>query len=198
MDCKTINATLLDISEHKCYNLLAKIKKRRKIMTKVQIEMQDGKIINLDLYEDVAPITVENFLSYVDEGFYDGLCFHRVIDGFMIQGGGFEWKDGLVQKQGKAPIKGEFKINGVENEISHMPGVISMARTMFKDSATSQFFICVDDASFLDGQYAGFGKVSDEESLNNAIEIGKVDTGNWQYYGDVPTTPVVIKTIRRI
>jgi peptidyl-prolyl cis-trans isomerase B (cyclophilin B) len=116
----------------------------------------------------------------------------------MIQGGGFEWKDGLAHKQGKAPIKGEFKINGVENEISHMPGVISMARTMFKDSATSQFFICVDDASFLDGQYAGFGKVSDEESLSNAIEIGKVDTGNWQYYGDVPTTPVVIKTIRRI
>ncbi len=167
-------------------------------MTKVQIEMQDGKIINLDLYEEIAPITVENFLSYVDEGFYDDLCFHRVIDGFMIQGGGFEWKDGLEHKEGKAPIKGEFKINGVENNISHVPGVISMARTMIKDSATSQFFICVDDATFLDGQYAGFGKVSDEQSLENAIAIGKVETGNWGYYGDVPCSPVVIKTIRRI
>ena len=167
-------------------------------MVKVQIEMADGKIINLDLYEDVAPITVENFLSYVDEGFYDGLCFHRVIDGFMIQGGGFEWKDGLAHKQGKAPIKGEFKINGVENDIAHLPGVISMARTMFKDSATSQFFICVDDATFLDGQYAGFGKVSDQESLDNAIAIGKVKTTNWNGYGDVPVNPVVIKTIRRV
>ena len=167
-------------------------------MTKVQIEMADGKLINLELYEDVAPITVENFLAYVDECFYDGLCFHRVIDGFMIQGGGFEWKDGLEHKEGKAPIKGEFKINGVENNLSHLPGVISMARTMIKDSATSQFFICVDDATFLDGQYAGFGKVSDEESLANAIAIGKVQTGNWGYYGDVPCEPVIIKTIRRI
>ena len=167
-------------------------------MQKVRIELNNGKNIDLELYPEYAPKSVENFVDLVKSGFYDGLCFHRVIDGFMIQGGGFEWKDGLVQKQGKAPIKGEFKINGVDNEISHMPGVISMARTMFKDSATSQFFICVDDASFLDGQYAGFGKVSDEESLSNAIEIGKVDTGNWQYYGDVPTTPVVIKTIRRI
>lgn len=167
-------------------------------MTKVQIEMADGKIINIDLYEEIAPITVENFLSYVDDKFYDGLCFHRVIDGFMIQGGGFEWKDGLVHKNGKAPIKGEFKINGVENDISHLPGVISMARTMFKDSATSQFFICVDDATFLDGQYAGFGKVSDEESLANAIAIGKVKTTSWSGYGDVPVSPVVIKTIRRV
>lgn len=167
-------------------------------MVKIQIEMQDGKLINLDLYEDIAPITVENFLSYVDEKFYDGLCFHRVIDGFMVQGGGFEWKDGLVHKEGKAPIKGEFKINGVENNISHEPGVISMARTMFKDSATSQFFICVDDATFLDGQYAGFGKVSDKESLENVLEIGKVKTSSWNMYGDVPLYPVVIKTIRRV
>ena len=168
-------------------------------MQQIQIKFTNGKVINLNLFEDVAPISVENFLHYVDNKFFDGLCFHRVIDGFMIQGGGFEWKGGLVHKEGdRAPIKGEFKMNGVDNNLHHAPGVISMARTMFKDSATTQFFICVEDCGFLDGQYAAFGEVSDKESLKTAIEIGKVKTTNWQGYGDVPVDPVVIESIRRI
>ena len=167
-------------------------------MEKVQIKFTDGRLINLELYSDVAPISVANFLKYVDEKFYDGLCFHRVIPSFMIQGGGFEWKDGLVHKEGNAPIKGEFAMNGVNNTLHHAPGVISMARTMIKDSATSQFFICVEDCGFLDGQYAAFGKVSDEESLKVAIDISTVRTGNWQGYGDVPVYPIEIESIRRV
>ena len=167
-------------------------------MQKVRISLNNGKNIDIELYEDKAPISVANFLSYVDEKFYDGLCFHRVIPSFMIQGGGFEWKEGLVHKEGKEPIVGEFKTNGYDNDIHHAPGVISMARTMFKDSATSQFFICVEDVGYLDGQYAAFGKTADEQSLQNAIEISEVLTSPWNGYGDVPVVPVVIESIRRI
>ncbi len=167
-------------------------------MQKVRMTLSTGAVIDLELYEDVAPLSVANFLSYVDEGFYDNTIFHRVIDGFMVQGGGFEWKNGLVHKDGKAPIKGEFDQNGVKNNLSHLPGVLSMARTMFPNSATSQFFICVDDASFLDGQYAAFGKTADEASLANALAIAKVKTSNWNGYGDVPVEPVVIQSFRRI
>lgn len=162
-------------------------------MQKVTFELENGKKINLELYPDCAPKSVENFVDLVKSGFYDGLCFHRVIDGFMIQGGGFKWENGLSHKDAPRTIKGEFKANGVNNALHHAPGVISMARTAVPDSASSQFFICVADCGFLDGQYAGFGKVADEESLAVAIEIGKVDTGRWGYYDDVPCTPVVIK-----
>ena len=114
-------------------------------MKKVCIEFTDGKKINLELYPEHAPITVDNFIDLVKSGFYDGLCFHRVIDGFMIQGGGFTYENGLVEKKAPRTIKGEFAMNGVKNDLHHAIGVISMARTMMPNSASSQFFICADD-----------------------------------------------------
>lgn len=160
------------------------------------IEFTDGGVINLELYPELAPITVENFVNLVKSGFYDGLCFHRVIDRFMIQGGGFVFDNrrGLVQKEAPS-IKGEFKENGVNNPLKHDVGVISMARTPDPNSASSQFFICVADAHFLDGKYAAFGKCADEESVKTAVKYGKARTGSWQYYDDVPLNPIVIKTI---
>lgn len=165
-----------------------------KIMARM--EFTDGNVINLELYPDVAPITVANFVGLCKAHFYDGLCFHRVIDGFMIQGGGFVFDDrkGLIQKQAST-IKGEFKSNGVNNTLKHEKGVISMARTMVKDSASSQFFICVANTPHLDGEYAAFGRCADEESVKVAVKYGKAKTGNWQYFSDVPFTPIVIKTI---
>ena len=167
-------------------------------MEKVQIKLVDGRKMNIELYREYAPISVDNFLSLVDEKFFDGLCFHRVIADFMIQGGGFEWKDTLVHKPAKNTIKGEFMANGVMNKLHHEPGVISMARTGYPNSASSQFFICVEDLPYLDGQYAAFGKTCDEESLAVAIEISKTATGFCDGYGDVPLVPVVIETIQRI
>lgn len=162
-------------------------------MQKVCFELNSGKKINIELYPEHAPISVENFLDLVKNGFYDGLCFHRVIPGFMIQGGGFiAENDGLTDKKAPRTIKGEFAMNGVKNDLHHGPGVISMARTMFPDSASSQFFICVDDVPHLDAQYAAFGKVCDEESLENAIAISAVNTHSWGYYDDIPNDPVVI------
>ncbi|MBQ7348398.1 MAG: peptidylprolyl isomerase, partial [Clostridia bacterium] len=162
-------------------------------MQKVCFELNSGKKINIELYPEHAPISVENFLDLVKSGFYDGLCFHRVIPGFMIQGGGFVAEnDGLKDKKAPRTIKGEFAMNGVKNDLHHGPGVISMARIMFPDSASSQFFICVDDVPHLDAQYAAFGKVCDEESLNTAIAISTVNTHSWGYYDDIPNDPVVI------
>ena len=154
--------------------------------------------MNLELYPEYAPISVENFLSLVKENFFDGLCFHRVIEGFMIQGGGFIYKGGLVHKESAKTIKGEFRANGVPNDLKHEKGVISMARTNMPNSASSQFFICVEDVPYLDGQYAAFGKTIDEESLNVAIDISKVATHYEGYYGDIPNEPIVIKTISLI
>ena len=158
------------------------------------INFKDGKVIRLELYPEVAPITVDNFVKLVSKGFYNGLCFHRVIQNFMIQGGGFKYENGLVPTETPA-IKGEFSENGVKNDLRHDPGVISMARTNVMDSASSQFFICVADCTFLDGKYAAFGKTRDQESLDNAIAISKVKTGSWMYYNDVPNDPVVIDSI---
>ncbi|MDE7405651.1 MAG: peptidylprolyl isomerase [Clostridiales bacterium] len=160
------------------------------------IEFTDGNVINLELYPDEAPITVANFVKLCNAHFYDGLCFHRVIDGFMIQGGGFAWDErrGLVQKEAPT-IKGEFKSNGVNNTISHTKGTISMARTNVKDSASSQFFICVANTPHLNGEYAAFGRCADEQSIKTAVAYGKVRTGRWQYYSDIPLNPIVIKTI---
>ena len=160
------------------------------------IEFTDGNVINLELYPDEAPITVANFVRLCNAHFYDGLCFHRVIDKFMIQGGGFVWDErrGLVQKEAPT-IKGEFKSNGVNNPISHTKGTISMARTSVKDSASSQFFICVADTPHLNGEYAAFGRCVDEASIKTAVSYGKVKTGRWQYYSDIPLNPIVIKTI---
>ncbi len=139
--------------------------------TKVKITMESGDAITLELYPEIAPITVENFVSLVKEGFYNGLIFHRVIAGFMIQGGdplgsGFGGSD--------KTIKGEFKLNGVENNLSHERGVISMARSQMPNSASSQFFICHADATFLDGQYAAFGRVI--EGMETVDDIAMVRT----------------------
>lgn len=164
-------------------------------MSKVCFEFENGKKIIAELYPEHAPKSVENFTDLVKSGFYDGLCFHRVIPGFMIQGGGFSWEGGLKQKTAPRTIKGEFAMNGVKNDLHHGPGVLSMARTMMPDSASSQFFICVEDVPHLDAQYAAFGKVIDEESLNNAIEISTVKTTSWGYFDDVPVQPVVMKKV---
>ena len=124
----------------------------------VTIEMEDGGIIKLELYPDIAPQSVRNFISLAKSGFYDGLIFHRVISGFMIQGG-----DPMGTGVGGPGycIKGEFAANGFENSLKHTRGVISMARAMSPDSAGSQFFIMHADAPYLDGQYAAFGKVTE-------------------------------------
>ena len=167
-------------------------------MKKVCIEFADGKKINLELYPKHAPITVDNFIDLVKSGFYDGLCFHRVIEGFMIQGGGFIYDNGLKEKKAPRTIKGEFAMNGVKNDLHHAPGVISMARTMIPDSASSQFFICADDQAYLDAQYAAFGRVCDEESMQAVLDIASVKTTSWSYYNDVPVEPVVMKKVYMI
>lgn len=162
-------------------------------MDKVKLELNNGKTINLELFRETAPESVDNFLDLVRNGFYDGLCFHRVIEGFMIQGGGFKQnKNGLTHVEAPRTIRGEFSANGVKNDLKHTAGVISMARTMFPNSASSQFFICVEDVPYLDGQYAAFGQTADTESLAAAIEISKVRTGRIDGYDDVPLEPVVI------
>ncbi len=155
----------------------------------IQIEMQNGGIINLELYPDKAPITVENFVSLVNEKFYDGLIFHRVIKDFMIQGGDPEGTG--FGGSGKT-IKGEFTANGVANDLSHVRGVISMARSKQMDSASSQFFIVQKDSTYLDGQYAAFGKVI--EGMDVVDEIASVATDR----NARPLEDVVIKSIRVI
>ena len=137
----------------------------------VVIELENGKKIKLELYPDKAPITVENFLKLVGEGFYDGLIFHRVIKDFMIQGGD---PTGTGMGGAKEKIKGEFLMNGVPNSISHLRGVLSMARAQNPNSASSQFFICHKDSTFLDGQYAAFGKVV--EGMDAVDEIAETAT----------------------
>ena len=131
-----------------------------------EITVRGYGTIKLELYADIAPITVENFCSLAESGFYDGLSFHRIMDGFMIQGG-----DPRGNGTGGADktIKGEFALNGVDNPISHVKGVISMARANDPDSASSQFFITVADASFLDGAYAAFGRVTEGMEIAEQI-----------------------------
>ena len=150
----------------------------------VVIEMENGAKIELELYPEVAPITVKNFLKLVGEGFYEGLIFHRVIKGFMIQGG-----DPLGNGMGGADekIKGEFRANGVENNLKHERGVISMARSFDPNSASSQFFIMHKDAPHLDGQYAAFGKVV--SGMEAVDEIAEVPTD----YNDRPKVAMRIK-----
>ncbi|MBE6587866.1 MAG: peptidylprolyl isomerase [Ruminococcaceae bacterium] len=141
-------------------------------IVKAVITMEGGAAISLELYPDLAPKTVENFVSLAKEGFYDGLIFHRVIAGFMIQGGD---PMGMGYGGSGKNIVGEFKLNGFDNPISHKRGVISMARSQSPNSASSQFFICHADATFLDGQYAAFGKVT--EGIEVVDEIAAVPTG---------------------
>lgn len=168
-------------------------------MDKVSIVLKDGRKINLELDKASAPVTVENFLKLVDNGFYNGLCFHRVISGFMIQGGGMVQEKGvLIEKRGLKPIKGEFLNNGVKNDIKHELGVISMARTNEPNSATSQFFICAADCDFLDKNYAAFGRTIDAESNKVVVDISNVKTHSYGWYNDIPNEPVVIDHVERI
>ena len=152
----------------------------------VVIEMENGKKIKLELYPEIAPITVKNFEDLVKQGFYDGLIFHRVIPGFMIQGG---CPDGTGMGGPGHHIKGEFASNGVKNDLKHTRGVLSMARSMMKDSAGSQFFIMHQDAPHLDGEYAAFGKVV--EGIEVVDEIASVKTGA----GDRPVEEQKMKKV---
>ncbi len=156
------------------------------LMTNVCIEMENGKTMTLELYPEIAPITVKNFVDLAKSGFYDGLIFHRVIRGFMIQGGD---PDGTGCGGPGYTIKGEFSSNGVKNDLRHTRGVISMARSMMPDSAGSQFFIMHEDAPHLDGQYAAFGKLTD--GFDTLDEIAETPTGR----GDRPKAEQKIKTV---
>lgn len=152
----------------------------------VRITMDSGKTIRLELYPEIAPITVENFLDLVNKGFYNGLTFHRIIPGFMIQGGD---PSGNGTGGPGYSIKGEFKSNGVNNTMKHERGVISMARAFDPNSAGSQFFIIHKDAPHLDGEYAAFGKVI--EGLEAVDEIASVETG----FQDAPVKKVVMEKV---
>lgn len=142
----------------------------------VEITVKDYGTIKVELDADVAPITVDNFLNLAKEGFYDGLTFHRIIDGFMIQGGD---PKGNGTGGSDKTIKGEFSSNGVENSISHVRGTISMARSQAKDSASSQFFIVHEDSTYLDGEYAAFGTVTEGmEIVDQICKDVEVEDGN--------------------
>ena len=155
-------------------------------MKYVKIEMENGDVMRGELYEDIAPITVENFVKLVEDGFYDGLIFHRVIPEFMIQGG---CPDGTGTGGPGWNIKGEFTANGVQNDLKHERGVMSMARAMAPDSAGSQFFIMVADSPHLDGQYAAFGKII--EGMEAADKI----VGQPRNAMDKPNDPQVMKKV---
>ena len=156
-------------------------------MKKVIIEMMNGDVMKGELYPEIAPITVENFEKLANGGFYDGLIFHRVIPGFMIQGG-CPYGNGTGGPGHN--IKGEFEANGVRNDLDHTRGVLSMARAMHPDSAGSQFFIMVEDAPHLDGQYAAFGKIT--EGMDAADKIVSVKRDRY----DCPYERQEIKTIK--
>ena len=157
-----------------------------KDVVKVEMGVKEYGEITLELYHDVAPKTVENFVTLVSEGFYDGLTFHRVVSGFMIQGGDPE---GNGSGGSENTIPGEFALNGFENNLSHERGVISMARANDPNSASSQFFICHGDSQSLDGSYAAFGKVVEGMDTVNAIANVKVGAA------DKPVNDVIIETI---
>ena len=152
----------------------------------ITIEMENGDIIKAELYPEIAPNTVNNFISLVNKGFYNGLIFHRVIEGFMIQGG---CPDGNGMGGPGYSIKGEFAQNGVANDLAHTPGVLSMARAMHPNSGGSQFFIMHKDAPHLDGAYAAFGKVT--EGMDVVNKIAECDTD----FRDRPIVPQVMKTV---
>jgi peptidyl-prolyl cis-trans isomerase B (cyclophilin B) len=152
----------------------------------VTMEMENGSIIKIELYPDIAPNTVKNFISLVQKNFYDGLIFHRVIRGFMIQGGDPE---GTGMGGPGYSIKGEFSYNHFENNLKHSAGVISMARSQMPDSAGSQFFIMHKDSPHLDGSYAAFGKVMEGMEVVNLIADVRTD------YSDRPLEPQVMKKV---
>lgn len=155
----------------------------------IKIEMENGKVMEAELYPEIAPITVENFVELIKEKFFNGIIFHRVIAGFMIQGGD---PTGTGMGGSKKEIKGEFLSNGVVNNLKHTRGVLSMARTMDPNSASSQFFIMHQDAPHLDGQYAAFGKIT--KGIEVVDEIASVKTD----FRDKPIEPQTIKEITLI
>ena len=155
-------------------------------MKKFTIEMENGGLMKGELYPEIAPITVENFEKLAKEGFYDGLTFHRVIPGFMIQGG---CPRGNGTGGPGYTIKGEFTMNGFRNDLKHTRGVLSMARAIDPNSAGSQFFVMVADAPHLDGQYASFGKVTEGMDTADYIVNSRRD------WNDKPLEPQVIKTV---
>lgn len=152
----------------------------------VTFEMENGDIMKAELYPEIAPNTVHNFISLINEGFYNGLIFHRVIKGFMIQGGDPEGSGMGGPGYG---IKGEFSQNGFENNLKHSAGVLSMARSMMPDSAGSQFFIMHKDAPHLDGSYAAFGKITDGTDVVNKIAETETD------YSDRPIKEQKLKKV---
>lgn len=154
----------------------------------VTITMENGGVIKAELYPEVAPNTVNNFVDLVNRGFYDGLIFHRVIPGFMIQGG---CPEGTGMGGPGYSIKGEFTSNGVKNDLKHSRGVLSMARAMHPDSAGSQFFIMVADAPHLDGQYASFGKVIEGMEVADSIVKSQRDVYDRPYEDQVIKTMTV-------
>ena len=158
----------------------------------IKITVKDFGTMTAELYPEKAPKTVANFVKLAESGFFEGLIFHRIIKGFMIQGGGY---DESMEHKDAESIKGEFKANGfMQNDLKHTRGVLSMARTQDPDSASSQFFVMHMDAPHLDAQYAGFGKVT--EGLDVLDAIASVKTGSYGWYmQDVPKTPVVIDSI---
>jgi len=171
---------------------------------KVEFEMANGDTFILELYPEYAPDTVKNFVKLVEEGFYDGLTFHRVAPGFMAQGGGYGADDYLFSEGNKKPadsIKGEFAANGFrQNTLKHTRGVISMARTNEPNSASSEFFIMFDSSPGLDGDYAAFGKVIEGmETIDKFLEVERyagfaADRGN----ATIPVTPIVIKKASKV
>lgn len=152
----------------------------------VTITMEDGGVIKAELYPDIAPNTVNNFISLIKKNFYDGVIFHRVISGFMLQGGD---PDGVGTGGPGYCIKGEFSSNGFKNDLKHTEGVLSMARTMIPDSAGSQFFIMHRTSPHLDGEYAAFGKVT--EGLDIVNKIAECETD----YSDKPLEAKVMKSV---
>ena len=152
----------------------------------VTFEMENGDLLKAELYPEIAPNTVNNFISLVKKGFYNSLIFHRVINGFMIQGG---CPDGIGTGGPGYSIKGEFAQNGVQNALAHTPGVLSMARAMHPDSAGSQFFIMHKTSPHLDGSYAAFGKVIEGLDVVDKIATTRTD------FRDRPMTPQVMKSV---
>ena len=176
----------------------------------IKITLTDKREIEADLYPHIAPKTVDNFVNLINKKFFDGLIFHRVISGFMIQGGGYDesFYDGNFDSKEAENVEGEFEQNGFKNDLNHKKGVLSMARAQDLNSGSSQFFIMHEDSPYLDGQYAAFGEVTKGMDVVDAIatsETMDVD-GTVTYLGnkidqtmsDVPKNPVVIKTIEII
>ncbi|MBQ7338124.1 MAG: peptidylprolyl isomerase [Clostridia bacterium] len=160
----------------------------------IKFYIRDLGTMTAELYPDMAPKTVENFLSLIRNNFFDDLIFHRVIKGFMIQGGGYT---ATFDERETDAIKGEFRANGfMDNTLKHTRGVLSMARTSDPNSASSQFFIMHADAPHLDAQYAGFGKLTD--GFDVLDQIANTKTGRYGYFSDVPRTPIVIDQVEII